>query len=78
MEEPKRPFRRKRRFQGATWTPENQPALKPDGAWCKACKTRHGYMTMGIAYEKRKSGWIILWSCKKTGNVIEEMELGQK
>lgn len=37
-------------------------------------------MTMGIAYERRKIGgkyvWIILWSCKKTGNVIEEMELG--
>lgn len=35
-------------------------------------------MTMGIAYEKRKGHWVILWSCKKTGNVIEEMPLGGK
>jgi len=39
-------------------------------------------MTMGFAYERRKvSGvlvWIILWSCRKTGNVIEEMELPRR
>lgn len=87
-------FRRRKKHQGSTWTPENQPALKPDGAWCRWCKTRHGYMTMGINYEKRtrketiaitqgaesikRTYWVILWSCKKTGYVIEEMELHGK
>ena len=36
-------------------------------------------MTMGFALERRKINgvlvWIILWSCRKTGNVIQEMEL---
>lgn len=35
-------------------------------------------MTMGFGYEKRKSGWVILWSCKKTGFVIEEMRVNPK
>lgn len=94
MEEAKKPFRRRRRHEGSTWTPASQPALPPDGAWCRACKTRHGYMTMGIAYEKRRRRiyhkvtghqhtygyeqyWVILWSCRKTGNIIEEMELNR-
>jgi hypothetical protein len=30
---------------------------------------------MGLKYEKRKAGWWLLWSCTKTGRVIEEMKL---
>lgn len=76
-------FRRRKKHQGSTWTPENQPALKPDGAWCRWCKTRHGYMTMGVKYEKRLRNkteryFVILWFCKKTGFIIEEMVLGRK
>jgi hypothetical protein len=69
-------YRRKRRWQGATWTPERLPADIDDGAWCRNCRTRHGFMTMGLQYEKRKSGWWLLWSCRRTGRVIREMRLG--
>jgi hypothetical protein len=34
-------------------------------------------MKMGTQYEKGTNGrWRILWLCKTTGAVIEEMELG--
>lgn len=69
-------FRRRRRHQGATWTPTNTSAEIGDGAWCKFHKQRHGYMTMDIAYEKRNGFWYILWSCKQTHQVLEEMRLG--
>src|SRR5687767_9738813 len=84
-EKPKhRIYRRRKRWQGATWTPENQLADKPDGVWCRACKTRHGYMTMGITYELRinnkthRTYWVLLWWCRHTGNVLEELRLGTK
>ena len=80
VKEPSKPFRRKKKWQGATWTPENKSAMLGDGVWCRHCRTRHGYKTMGFALEKRsvqdKDGtWFILWSCRVTGNVIEEMPL---
>lgn len=69
-------FRRRRKFQGATWTPTNQSADIGDGEWCKSCHKRHGYKTMGMNYDKTSSGkWKILWSCPKTGDVIKEQEL---
>jgi hypothetical protein len=72
-------FRKRKRWQGATWTPENQMADKVDGHWCRACKSRHGYMTMDASYEKASDGnWRINWSCRKTGNVIGETVLGAK
>jgi hypothetical protein len=71
-----RQFRRKKRFQGADWTPPSMSAETGDGEWCRACRQRHGYKTMGLAYEKASSGrWKILWSCRKTGAVIKEQEL---
>lgn len=65
-------FRRRKKFQGATWTPENSAAELGDGLWCRQCKTRHGYMTMEIRYEynKKKDRFNVLWTCKKTGNVL--------
>ena len=72
----RRIFRRKKRWQGATWTPESQSSGARDGAFCKVHKTWHGYKTMGIQYEKRGDYFWILWSCPKTGDVIQEMRLG--
>lgn len=80
MTEPKpRQFRRRRRYQGASWTPPSMSAEPEDGAWCRFHKKRHGYMTMGIAYEKNAEGrWQILWMCKQTHQVLETMVLGAK
>jgi hypothetical protein len=70
-------FRRRRKFQGASWTPENSAAEIGDGAWCKHCRTRHGYKNgLNINYSKNDRGeWVILWSCKKTDMVVEETVL---
>jgi hypothetical protein len=76
--EPTRLYRRRKKHQGSTWTPERQPALYEDGQWCRACKTRHGYMTMKVDYEKRNGHFVILWLCRTTGNVIGETKLGAK
>lgn len=62
-----------RKWQGASWTPKEHSALKRDGAWCQACYKRHGYMSLGIGYDKNSKGqWVILWTCRTTGNIIEE------
>jgi hypothetical protein len=75
----RRPFRRRRRWQGATWTPESQSADRVDGVWCPVHRKRHGYGTLGFEYERTsKGGWQVLWSCKTTGNVLQVMPLGQK
>lgn len=74
----KRIFRRRKKFQGATWTPENSPAVVGDGEWCPDCRTRHGYKTMGLTWEKKSTivdgeyKFKTLWSCPKTGRVIKE------
>jgi len=47
-----------------------------DGLWCRACKLRHGYKTLGLKYERRSTGWVILWNCTKTGDVVGETVLG--
>lgn len=67
--------RRVRKFQGATWTPQSMSAEPDDGVWCKACKKRHGYMNLKTQYEKGKGGWVLLWVCKVTGNVIGDLPL---
>jgi hypothetical protein len=69
------------RWQGGEiWTPLNKSAkYKGDGAWCPKCRKRHGYMRMGIDYEKRDNGnWSILWSCTATGDVIEVQEIDRE
>lgn len=72
----KRLFRRKKRHQGATWTPEKQSADTTDGLWCPVHRIRHGYSRMAISYEKGSNGrWKILWSCRLTGNVLGEQSL---
>jgi hypothetical protein len=74
-------FRRRRRFQGATWTPEKDSALSTDGFWCKNCRVRHGAMSknvLGAQYEKRNGVWYILWICKKSGNVIHETSMRRR
>jgi hypothetical protein len=72
----RRIFRRKKRWQGAVWSPKHQPALYEDGKWCKKCKTRHGYMTMDVQYEKRGDHFVMLWLCKTTRDVVGETKLG--
>lgn len=74
----KKVFRRKKKHQGADWTPDDASALSGDGPWCASCRQRHGYMSklMGTQYEKRNGVWYILWVCKKTSNVIKDHALG--
>lgn len=72
-------YRRKRRFQGATWTPNTITAAVEDGVWCAAHRIRHGYMSrnLGTTYEKGSDGyWKILWVCQLTGNVLKEERIG--
>jgi hypothetical protein len=74
-------FRRKRRHQGATWTPERTSAAPEDGAWCVACRQRHGYKSRGLLMNVEKTvpggHWRLLWTCRKTGNVLEVMDLSK-
>lgn len=73
-------FRRRRKFQGATWTPEASSALTTDGVWCPQHRMRHGYKSkaLGATYEKGSNGkWKVLWFCSSTGDVLEELELGK-
>jgi hypothetical protein len=75
-----RVFRRKKRFQGATWTPEQTSAAPEDGAWCRSCQQRHGYKSHGLLMQVEKAStgaWRILWVCKKTKDVLEVMELNK-
>lgn len=76
--EPRKPFRRRKKYQGATWAPPSMSAVVGDGLWCKRCKQRHGYSTLGLKYEKRNSMWYIIWNCPKTGNVVGETPLASK
>ena len=80
MNSGRKTYRRKRKYQGASWTPERSSALTDDGIWCPRCKQRHGYKSqlVGLNYEKRNGVWYILWHCKKTGNVIKEQGLVRK
>jgi hypothetical protein len=73
-------YRRKKRFQGATWTPNTSSAAPEDGAWCARCRQRHGYKSSGLLMQVEKASdgnWRILWVCKKTGNVLEIMGLSR-
>lgn len=65
-----------KRWQGASWTPTDHMADMPDGLWCQQCKTRHGYMSMGLAYDKRQGSWYMAWYCKKTNDILKEVKLG--
>lgn len=47
-----------------------------DGKHCRACGIFHGYMTLGVSYEKRGEAWVLMWSCPKGGNVVGELWLG--
>jgi hypothetical protein len=73
----RRPFRRKRRFQGATWTPASQSADRRDGVWCPVHRKFHGYGSTALNFtvgERRPNGTFkILWTCALTGNVLQEM-----
>ncbi len=70
-------YRRRKKYQGATWTPKNQSAGIGAGVWCKSCKLRHGYMSMGMDYNYTPSTqtFSILWKCPFTDNVLEEQKL---
>jgi len=70
-------FRRRKKWQGATWTPPSQSAAVGDGLWCKRCKQRHGYKTMIFRLEIHpERGNSILWSCPRSGNVLKVVKLG--
>lgn len=68
--------RRKRNRAGATWTPPSMSADSADGRYCKACGVFHGYMTLGVSYEKRGEAWVLNWYCRKTGDYVGELWLG--
>jgi hypothetical protein len=70
--------KRKKKFQGATWTPETKSADKPDGVWCGYHKLRHGYMSkeLGFSTERYNSKSYIHWYCKKTGDVLDTVQIG--
>jgi hypothetical protein len=53
-------------------------AEAPDGLWCRGCKKRHGYMSMGLKHEKRGDNWFQLWSCPKSYDVLGEVKLEHK
>lgn len=75
-----RKIRRKKRWQGATWTPPSISAAKADGVWCPVHRMFHGYKSAQLVtdYEKRSDGeWRLLWICKMTGSVLGEIDLGQ-
>lgn len=64
-------YRKRRKHQGASWTPPSTSAVAGDGLWCGDCRKRHGYMTLGLNYEKYKGKWKLLWYCRRTGRVLE-------
>lgn len=70
-------YRRRRKHQGADWTPERQSADSQDGFWCKSCRMWHGAMSkiLSVSYEKRGGVWYILWTCTRSGNVIKDQGL---
>jgi len=70
IEPGKRVFRRKRRYQGASWTPPSMSAEVEDGLWCRRCKKRHGYMTMHVGYEKVNGDWVTRWMCPVDERVL--------
>jgi hypothetical protein len=49
-----------------------------DGVWCRQCRMRHGYKTLGFDVERRGASWYILWSCPKYFTVLEEKKLEQQ
>ena len=72
----RRQYRRKKKYQGASWTPPSANADKPDGLWCRACMKHHGYKSMGLSYNRTSQGWEMLWSCTRTNNIIGTTLLG--
>src|SRR5688572_13304616 len=76
--EPSKPYRRRKKHEGATWTPPNASALKEDGVWCPHHRMRHGYKSdqLGFSPERWNGKSYIHWYCKKTGDVLETVELG--
>jgi hypothetical protein len=74
--------RRKKKFAGADWTPPSMSALPVDGVWCRKCKTRHGYMTLGFSIEHmpatdtKPTQNRMLWYCPRYKDVLEEVPLG--
>ena len=73
-------FRRRRKHVGADWKPDQRHQPNTDiGAWCPHCHSVHPWRnkrTLGTQYEHRASGWVLMWVCNKTGNVILERGLG--
>lgn len=70
----KKGYRRKRRHQGASWTPPSASALKEDGVWCPIHRQRHGYMSkgLGVYFDKGSHGeFQMIWYCKQTGDVLD-------
>jgi hypothetical protein len=66
--------RRKRSVIGKEWTP---PGLQDvtAGVWCKRCHIRHPYNgkdKLGISYDRRDEGIVILWLCPISGDVVKE------
>lgn len=70
-------YRRRRKWQGASWAPPSMSSDVESGLWCKACRKRHGYMVLGLKYEKDSKGrWVMIWYCKTYGSVLGTNTLG--
>lgn len=77
--QPKKWHRRKS-VLGKDWVP---PLMqdKHAGVYCPIHRSRHPYNgknKVGRLFDKRTTGWAILWTCPTTNDVIGEMVLGQK
>lgn len=68
------------RHKGETWKPNqrNRPN-EEKGIWCPHCYSVHAWRskkTLGVRYTKTFAGqWLMLWYCKRTGNVLKEQGL---
>src|SRR3954462_15188898 len=71
--EPPKKYRRRKKHEGATWTPASVSALKEDGVWCPHHRTRHGYKSdlLGFVPERWNGRSYIHWTCKTTGQVLD-------
>ena len=77
--EPTKPYRRRKKHEGATWSIDSASALKEDGVWCPHHHQRHGYKSslLGFNPERWNGKSYIHWYCKTTGQVLDTVVLGE-
>lgn len=67
--------RKGKSHNGVDWAP---PTIQDPstGPYCKNCHKRHRWKDSHTQYDKRNAGWYLMWVCKKSGLVMEEVFLG--